>query len=230
LCERNGTLLIFDEMWTGFRLALGGAQQYFSVNADLVCYSKAIANGMPVSVLAGRRDVMELCEADVFFFTTFGGETLSLAAAKATITELRDRRVPDYLARQGRKLRHGYNQIAGDLGMSYTSCTGPDCRTVVSFNAQAGDQLQFKSLLQQEMIKRGVLWSGFHNMSFSHTDEDIEYTLAAYRQALPILKRAVKEENVRDFLRGAPVEPVFKKIEDFNSGPKRKAVDAIRSR
>src|SRR5215471_4974365 len=175
LCERNGTLLIFDEMWTGFRLALGGAQQYFSVNADLVCYSKAIANGMPVSVLAGRRDVMELCEADVFFFTTFGGETLSLAAAKATITELRDRRVPDYLARQGRKLRHGYNQIAGDLGMSYTSCTGPDCRTVVSFNAQAGDQLQFKSLLQQEMIKRGVLWSGFHNMSFSHTDEDIEY-------------------------------------------------------
>jgi glutamate-1-semialdehyde 2,1-aminomutase len=83
-CQRNGTLLIFDEMWTGFRFALGGAQQRFGVQADLMCYSKAIANGMPLAVLAGRGDVMRLFEKDVFFYTTFGGEALSLAAAKAT--------------------------------------------------------------------------------------------------------------------------------------------------
>jgi len=112
ICEDNGVLLIFDEMWTGFRLALGGAQEYFGVTADLACYSKAIANGMPLSVLAGRRDVMELCDTDVFFFTTFGGEALSLAAAKATINELRDKQVPAYLAEQGRKLKDGYNSIA----------------------------------------------------------------------------------------------------------------------
>jgi glutamate-1-semialdehyde aminotransferase len=229
ICEENGTLLIFDEMWTGFRLALGGAQQVFSVSADLVCYSKAIANGMPISVLAGRRDVMELCERDVFFFTTFGGETLSLAAAKATISELRDKRVPDYLERQGKKLRDGYNELAAGLGMGYTACTGPGCRSMVAFNAQAGIQLELKSLVQQEMIKRGVLWSGFHNISFSHTDQDIDYTLEAYGEALPILKRAVQERSVRRYLRGEPVEPVFRKICSPNFSPKRKTLDAATS-
>src|SRR5690606_9686228 len=70
LCDRHGIILIFDEMWTGFRLALGGAQEYFGVRADLACFSKAIANGMPLSVLTGRKDLMSLLDNDVFFFTT----------------------------------------------------------------------------------------------------------------------------------------------------------------
>src|SRR5262249_48352539 len=78
-CEEAGALLVFDEMWTGFRLALGGAQEHFGVRADLACFSKAVANGMPLSLLTGRADVMSLLERDVFFFTTFGGEALSLA-------------------------------------------------------------------------------------------------------------------------------------------------------
>src|SRR5262249_51527131 len=101
VCDARGALLVFDEMWTGFRLALGGAQQRFGVKADLACFSKAVANGMPLSVLTGRRDVMGLLENDVFFFTTFGGEALSLAAARATLLELRTRDVPGYLERQG---------------------------------------------------------------------------------------------------------------------------------
>ena len=93
-CRRAGALLIFDEMWTGFRLALGGAQEFFGVTPDLACFSKAVANGMPLSILAGRKDVMSLLEQDVFFFTTFGGEALSLAAAKATILEMQEKDVP----------------------------------------------------------------------------------------------------------------------------------------
>src|SRR5262249_61783806 len=89
-CRTNGTLLVFDEMWTGFRLALGGAQELFGVQADLACFSKAIANGMPLSVLTGRADVMDLLERDVFFFTTFGGEALSLAAARATLEAMHE--------------------------------------------------------------------------------------------------------------------------------------------
>ncbi len=220
LCQRNGTLLIFDEMWTGFRVALGGAQEYFGIKADLACFSKAVANGMPISILAGRHDVMSLLEKDVFFFTTFGGEALSMAAAMATITELRDRRVPEHLARQGRKLKDGYNEIATSLGITYTRCSGFDCRTIVTFDASAGNPLELKSLVQQEMIKRGVLWAGFHNMSFSHTDEDIDYTLAAYREVLPILKEAVEAGDVASRLRGTPVEPVFRKTSNFNMKPK----------
>ncbi len=223
-CEKNGTLLIFDEMWTGFRVALGGAQEYFGIKADLACFSKAIANGMPISVLTGRKDVMNLLENDIFFFTTFGGEALSLAATMATVNELRDKNVPEYLARQGRELKDGYNAIAEELEMDYTKCSGFDCRTIVTFDASAGDPLLLKSLVQQEMIKRGILWGGFHNMSYSHTDKDVEYTLSAYRDVLPILKKAVEDGNVAELLRGEPVQPVFRKTSDFNVKPKAKAV------
>jgi glutamate-1-semialdehyde aminotransferase len=224
VCTDHGVLLIFDEMWTGFRLALGGAQEYFGVQADLATFSKAIANGMPLSVLTGRREVMELCDREVFFFTTFGGEALSLAAARATILELQRRRVPEYLAKQGRKLRDGYNDIATGLGMGYTKCTGFDCRTIVTFDSSAGNPLELKSLLQQEMLKRGILWGGFHNMSFSHSDEDISHALGAYREILPMIKDAVDKGTVRSLLRGEPVEPVFRRTGNFNLKPARKTV------
>jgi glutamate-1-semialdehyde aminotransferase len=219
LCTARKVVLIFDEMWTGFRVALGGAQEYFGVKADLMCYSKAIANGMPISVLAGRSDIMRLCDRDVFFFTTFGGEALSLAAAKATIEELRERDVPASLHRQGKKLKDGYNSLAQEAGMSYTRCTGLDCRTIISFDQSAGNPLELKSLLQQEMIKRGILWGGFHNMCFSHTDKDVAYTLDAYREALAVVRAGVEQKNVRSLLHGDPVEPVFRRTGNFNMKP-----------
>jgi glutamate-1-semialdehyde aminotransferase len=218
-CQENGTLLVFDEMWTGFRFALGGAQERFGVQADLMCYSKAIANGMPLAVLAGRADIMRLCEKDVFFFTTFGGEALSLAAAKATIRELRDRRVPAYLARQGLVLRDGYNELARVLGMPYTRAIGEGCRSLVIFDPKAGDPLEMKSLVQQELFAHGILWGGFHNMSFSHSDSDVARALAAYREALIVLKQAVDQGSVRRALLGSPVEPVFRRT----SNPKARA-------
>ena len=226
VCTENGTLLIFDEMWTGFRIALGGAQEYFGVDADLACFSKAVANGMPIAILTGRKDVMQLFEKDIFFFTTFGGEALSLAAAKATIEEIRDKSVPAYLARQGKKLKDGYNKIVNELEIDYSKCTGYDCRTIITFDAAKSGQnpLELKSLVQQEMIKRGILWGGFHNMSFSHSDEDVEYTLKAYQDVLPILKEAVNKQDVHGFLKGEPVEPVFRKTSNFNTKPKQKAL------
>ncbi|WP_304129894.1 aminotransferase class III-fold pyridoxal phosphate-dependent enzyme [Ignavibacterium album] len=224
ICTQNGTVLIFDEMWTGFRIAVGGAQEYFGVKADLACFSKAVANGMPISILTGKKEIMQLLEKDVFFFTTFGGEALSLAAVKATVTEIIEKNVPEYLAKQGRKLKDGYNSIAQKLGMDYTKCSGFDCRTIITFDAEKSgcNPLEMKSLVQQEMIKRGILWGGFHNMSFSHSDEDIQYTLNAYEDVLPILKKAVEEKNVKSYLRGEPVEPVFRRVGNFNMKPKVK--------
>jgi len=223
LCTLNDTLLIFDEMWTGFRISPGGAQEYFGVDADLTCFSKAVANGMPISILTGKKDIMHLLEKDVFFYTTFGGETLSLAAAKATINFILKNNVPEYLAAQGKKIKDGYNSIASDLNMDYTKCIGFNCRTMVQFDgSKCGcDNLEMKSLVQQELIKRGVLWSSFHNMSYSHSNEDVDYILSAYKQVLPILKQAVSEQNVGAYLRGKPVEPVFRKTSNFNMKPKK---------
>jgi glutamate-1-semialdehyde aminotransferase len=226
LCHANGSLLVFDEMWTGFRIALGGAQQRYDITADLACFSKAVANGMPLSVLVGRRDVMSLLDRDVFFFTTFGGEALSLAAAKATIGVLREQNVVAHLERQGAKLREGVQAAARDLGMKYVTCVGLPARTMVAFAAtgaaSGADALEMKSLVQQELFKRGLLWGGFHNLSLAHGDAEIEHTLASWREVLPVLHAAVSEGRVREMLRGKPVEPVFRRTSQFHTKPKPK--------
>jgi glutamate-1-semialdehyde 2,1-aminomutase len=224
-CKKNGTLLIFDEMWTGFRIAIGGAQEYFDVKPDLAVYSKACANGMPIALLTGRADVMELFNSEVFSYTTFGGEALSLAACIATINELIDKNVPQYLDEKGAILKDGYNQLAIELGMDkYTACTGFNCRTMVTFTPEAGNGLEVKTLMQQEMIKRGVLWAGFHNVCYSHTDEDIDYTLLAYRDVLPIVKEAIESGDVRSYLKGELLEAVFRKVSNYNIKPKNTLV------
>lgn len=219
-CRENGTLLIFDEMWTGFRIALGGAQEYFNVLPDLAVYSKACANGMPIALLTGRADVMELFNNEVFSYTTFGGEALSLAACIATIQEIRDKNVPQYLAEKGQLIQDGYNQIVEELGMqNLTKCVGYPCRSMVTFSPEAGNGLEIKALMQQEMIKRGILWAGFHNMCFSHSDEDINYTLSAYRDVLPIVKQAIENQNVKSCLKGEVLEAVFRKTSNYNIKP-----------
>jgi len=220
-CTANGTLLIFDEMWTGFRIALGGAQEYFDVKPDLAVYSKACANGMPIALLTGRADVMELFNSEVFSYTTFGGEALSMAACIATINELRDKNVPQYLDEKGALLKDGYNSLAIETGMDiYTRCIGYNCRSMVTFTPEAGNGLEVKTLMQQEMIKRGVLWAGFHNMCYSHSDEDIAYTLSAYRDVMPIMKEAIQSGNVKQYLKGEVLEAVFRKVSNYNIKPK----------
>lgn len=210
-CQAAGALLIFDEMWTGFRLALGGAQQHFDVVADLACFSKAIANGMPLSALTGRADVMRLLEDDVFFFTTFGGEALSLAAAKATIEDLRELDVPARLESSGRRLMDGYNAIAAKLGLEHTRARGLPCRSLITFDAVAGDPLLQKSLVQQELIRHGVLWTGFNNLCLAHGEAEIDHVLLAYERALTTLSKAIGSGGLRESLRGRPVQPVFRK-------------------
>jgi glutamate-1-semialdehyde 2,1-aminomutase len=215
LCDRNGALLIFDEMWTGFRCALGGAQAFLGVRSDLALFSKAMANGMPISAVTGRRDVMSLLEKDVFFFTTFGGEALSLAASIACIRHLRDHEIIERIALRGQSLLDGLQRIIGTLGLDFVSVTGYPFRTLVSFDARAGDPLVMKTLVQQELIRRGVLWAGIHNLCDAHTPEDIDYTLSAFGEALGVLKKAVDAGRVSESLEGAPIEPVFRKSSGF---------------
>jgi glutamate-1-semialdehyde 2,1-aminomutase len=222
-CHARGALLIFDEMWTGFRCALGGAQERFGVTADLACFSKAIANGMPLSVLTGRAEVMRLLDRDVFFFTTFGGEALSLAAAKATIEIMRRDDVTAHLERLGSDIKQRTNALAASLGMDFIRCVGLGCRSMVTFaatgSAAGQDPLMLKSLVQQELFRHGVLWGGFHNLSFAHTTADVEHLLEAYRNAFAVLQEALARNGVAEALQGDPVEAVFRKVTNFNSKP-----------
>lgn len=205
LCTNNGSLLIFDEMWTGFRVSLGGAQEYYGIKPDLSCFSKAIANGMPLSVVCGRRDVMRHCEDDVFFFTTFGGEALSLAAAAATIAVLQSQRVPEYLNTLGQKLSSGIEDIVCRHAISCVRCVGLPCRSALEFCDPRVSVNETKSLVQQELLRRGILWNGFHALSFSHGEKEIELLLTAYAEILPLVNDAIAHGTLSESLAGAPI-------------------------
>lgn len=221
ICDKHNIVLIFDEMWTGFRLHLKGAQEYFGVNADLACFSKAVANGMPVSLLTGKSEIMNLLENDVFFYTTFGGEALSLAAVKATINEITQKNVCEYISTAGRKLKNGINHILKSLEIDYIKCIGYDFRTVLDINHTSANILHIKSLIQQEFIRYGILWSGFHNLSFSHSDYDIEYTLDVYADVMTFVKDAVSKGNIMKYIYGEPVQPVFRMVSNINTKNKK---------
>ena len=213
LAHKNGALLIFDEVISGFRMALGGAQEYFGVTPDLAAFGKAMANGMPISTVVGRSDVMSLFN-EVFFSHTFGGETLSLAASLATMNEIREKNVVSYIWKQGKKLQDAYQKIADEahLENGYTiSCVGFPPRHSISFHDAAGkDCLEMKSLFQQEMLKRGILFPGYDAVSFSHSDEDIERTIEAAGDAMKIVAKATRENDFLKYLEGGVVKPVFR--------------------
>ena len=212
LARQEGVVLIFDEVVTGFRLALGGAQEYFGVTPDLACFGKGMANGFPLSAIVGRQEIMQLFD-EVFFSFTFGGETLSLAAAAATMAALRTKSVIPHLWEQGRRLKDGYNLLARESGVErWTECLGFPPRTVVTFRDETGaESLMRKSLFQQECLKRGVLFSGGHNICYSHHPKDIDDTLRVYREVMEILAEAIRSGSVEGQLDGPPVEPVFRR-------------------
>ncbi|HET7910703.1 MAG TPA: aminotransferase class III-fold pyridoxal phosphate-dependent enzyme [Pseudolabrys sp.] len=212
LARRHGALLVFDEVVTGFRVALGGAQQHYGVIPDLACFGKALANGFPLSAIVGRRDVMELFD-EIFFSFTFGGEAVSLAAAKATIGEMRERNVIAHLWEQGQRLKDGYHVLARAYGLEkFTECQGLPPHTVAVFRDERGQEsLLLKSFFMQECLKRGVLFSGVQNICFSHSPADIDATLRVYRSAMELLAAALAAGNLAEKLEGEPVQPVFRR-------------------
>lgn len=212
LTHRNGAILIFDEIVTGFRLALGGAQEYYGVTPDLATFGKGMANGMPLSAIVGKREIMKEFN-EVFFSFTFGGEAVSLAAAIATLKEIKKKNAIEHFWRQGGKLQDGYNELAQSFGLTdYTRCIGlPPYNGCYFRDANGDDSLEMKSLFQQEMIKRGILTIGVHLVCLSHSDEDIEKTIEAYKETLKILKQGIDDGNIEKYLEGRRIQPVLRK-------------------
>ncbi len=211
LTHRHGALLVFDETITGFRYEIGGAQQRFGVAPDLATFGKGLANGYPVSAVAGRAELMKAME-EIFFSFTFGGELLSLAAAQATLAKLRREPVIETLKRRGTRVmrqlqalidRHGggdFLAVAGDPTWSFL--TIKDAAPYTSW--------QIKTLLLQEMFARGVLTVGTHNLCYAHQDAEIDRLLAVYGEVVPLLCDAVKNGRLHELLRCAPLEPLFR--------------------
>ncbi|NQY62764.1 MAG: aminotransferase class III-fold pyridoxal phosphate-dependent enzyme [Alteromonadaceae bacterium] len=211
LCHQNGALLIFDEMITGFRYSKGGAQALFNVTPDLATFGKGMANGYPISAVVGREDVMMLME-DIFFSGTFAGETLSLAATKATLTKIMNQPILEHIHNVGEQLIKGLQQQLHQMGNpAWLNLTGhPSWSFLQILDCKPYTSWELKSLFLQEMNQRGMLLGGGHNLNYSHKKEDITGLLSAYEEVLSFLDETINQENLSSVFHGVLLQPLFK--------------------
>jgi len=188
LCDEHGPVLIFDEIVTGFRLRVGGAQELFGVTPDLAVFAKGISNGVPLSCYVGKREIMEVVR-DVVISSTFGGDTLGLAAARAVIGVYQTNDVIGTLWRRGERLHQGFGEIADRLDVE-VSFVGYAPLGVLGF--RSGDReknAKNYNRLCGEMFKRGVMLYTVCYTSFSHSESDIDESLEAFEDSLSVMKQ-----------------------------------------
>ncbi len=212
LATEYGAVLVFDEVISGFRYARGGAQEHFGVTPDLCSMGKGMANGVPISVVAGTREFMEPFE-EIFFSFTFGGETTAIAAALATIDVMEKHQYWAHCWTLGAQLQEGYRAIAKEFDLAdLTDCVGLAPWSVVTFVDRAPwTGMQLKTLFQQEMLRHGILFSGSQFISLAHTAEDIATTIEAYRHAMRVLRFALDSSVVDQLTLGKVNELVFRR-------------------
>lgn len=219
LCEKHGTLLIFDEVVSGFRFALGGVQEMVGVTPHLSAFGKAMANGFSTSALVGQREFMRLGDIAhdqerVFLLsTTHGGETHSLAAAIACINELKKQDAIHHFWQVGKKLMDGVRQAAESLdALRYVNFHGYSVKPGFSFNDETGQlSMAARTLFLQETIARGLLMP-YVVPSLAHKDADIDFAVACIADALAEVKQAAEGPGIESAIEGATVKPVFRKF------------------
>lgn len=218
LTKQNGALFILDEMITGFRMDIKGAQNYFGINPDLSTFGKAMANGMAVAALTGKREIMSLGnilnvgQERVFLTsTTHGAEMGALGAFIKTVDIIERDDVISHYFNYGDLLKSGMNQIAKDLGISdYFTVEGyPTMLNYVTKNEQGQVCLSFRTLFSQELINNGVLMP-YISISYSHKETELELTLNATKKALMVYKAALTH-GISNYLNGPSIKPVFRK-------------------
>jgi glutamate-1-semialdehyde 2,1-aminomutase len=193
LTLKHGVILVFDEMVTGFRFANGGAQEYFGVTPDLASFGKGMANGFPLSAVAGREDLMRVLE-DAFISGTFGGELLSLTAANVVLDRIATTDVVERIAATGAALRSRLEPIVTEAGLDGKLWfSGHPAWTFVMWDTALPQLAELKMLFMQEMARNGVLMIATHNVSAAHDADALDTVEAAYRATLPVIAAAIAD-------------------------------------
>lgn len=211
LAHSHGALFVFDEIISGFRFDIGGAQTLFGVTPDLASFGKSMANGYPVSALVGKAEYMKEME-EVFLSGTFGGEAVSLAAAIATIKKMQREPVHEHLKNQGAKVKANLANLISKHGLGH--CLSESGHQTWSFlnvkDTPEASLWEIKTLYLQEVLALGVLTLGSHNMSYAHTDEDIAKLAGAQDFALGRIREALDSGDLKSFLAGPALVPLFR--------------------
>ena len=209
LAHKHGAVLIFDEVVTGFRFSVGGCQELLNVEADIAVFGKGIANGMPLGAITGKRKYMEKFN-DIFYSTTYGGETLSLAASLAVISELEQKPVIKHCWDLGDILMTNFNKIASKYDVNI-SMEGLPIRSIINcLDHNGNSSLEIKSLFFQEMINQGILFGpGYVLLSYSHSLSDIKKTLKFVDNSMKIVENAIKTNSVKKSIKGNVMKRVM---------------------
>jgi glutamate-1-semialdehyde 2,1-aminomutase len=213
-----GALFILDENKTGFRMDLPGAETFYGLQPDMVCYGKAIANGFSVSALAGRAAVLDQggilqTERDRVFLlsATHGGETHPLAVALKTIEIMRRAKVPEHMWAIGARLAQAFNEVAKQAGAGHIfALEGYPCFPSLTVAESAGNPEALRTLLLQEMARHGVLFN-FVVPALAHDERAIELTVAAAKKALATCAQALDKGDAEKRLEGPVLRPVFRR-------------------
>ena len=209
-CSSNNILLIFDEVITGFRFAKGGAQELFGVTPDLSCFGKGIANGFPISVIAGKREIMEGFK-DVFFSGTFGGELLSLTAANVVLDKVNEDRVIPELYRIGNAIQQGLMSEISHNKYEFVNLSGNPTWTFLNWTLNSDAlQNQVKTYFLQEMFRRGILVLSTNNITTTLSQKDISKILTAYAEVFGAISQALESDSLDALLECQPIVPLFK--------------------
>lgn len=213
LVHENGALLIFDEMLSGFRYSLGGAQELFGITPDLATFGKGVANGMPIGVLVGLEEHMSHFEK-VFFSSTYGGEALTLAAARATLDFYKENDVIDVLWRNGKVLFDSIHKLIAEKRLEeFISIIGIPVRFQLIFkDLDHKPNYLLNAFFQQEMTKSGVICYANPGVSYSHSVEEQLYTAWCFGRMAEIMKKAILNQNIQGQIEGNPSRPVFKAL------------------
>lgn len=225
LCTRNGALLIFDEMITGFRWPTCSAQRYYGIDVDLSTFGKALGNGFALSALAGKREIMERggrnhgAERVFLLSSTHGAETHALAAALAVMKVYREEPVVETLERQGNRLKAGiiasaaYREVTDQFELLGRSSN----MVYVCRDREGVPSQSYRTLFMQELARHGILAPSLVT-SYSHSNDDIDRTIEAIDQAFIVYRRAI-EDGVEKHLIGRSVRPVFSRDGNMKQQP-----------
>lgn len=213
LAHKYGAILIFDEVVSGFHYALGGAQEVFGVVPDLVAFGKGMANGYPISAVAGRKDLLSQIEQGVFVSTTFGGDSIAMAAALATIKKLEQPGFYDHILKIGTMIRDGIQELIDKYGLNdVLSVSGMPAHCGINFEGHGSlSYLDIQSVYSQTMIQNGILVFAIYFLNANHSEVEAKAYLEATDKAFALIRKAVDDDSVEGILLGGKVDPVFKR-------------------
>lgn len=220
LCKKHGIVFILDEMITGFRWHIKGAQHYYNIQPDLCTFGKAMANGFSVAAVAGKRAIMQLgsiefagSERLFLLSTTHGAEMCGLGAFVKTVEYIQKNDTIEHLWDYGQNLIDLMNRKAKEAGIeSYFQAGGIPCSPwYMTYGPDGQADLAFRTLFSQEMLKNGVLipWIA---LSHSHGEKELDQTEKALESAFNVYKKAIDAGSTESYLKGDVIKPVFRSI------------------